>query len=69
MRMKQQNINNNINTTNAQHHNHQQHNPMEELLMEMRLHVSNLQDKLHVANSAVNKGQNVYGKIGLMKEV
>jgi hypothetical protein len=45
------------------------HNPMDQILTEMRQHVSSLQDKLQLANSTVNKGQNVNEKIASMKEV
>ncbi|KAL3112794.1 hypothetical protein niasHT_019768 [Heterodera trifolii] len=41
---------------------------MDKILSDMRQHISNLQDKLHVANSAVSKGQIVNEKITLMKE-
>lgn len=47
----------------------QNNNPMDQLLADMCKHVANLQEKLNVANSAVNKGQCINEKITQMKEV
>uniref|UniRef100_A0A914HZF1 Uncharacterized protein n=1 Tax=Globodera rostochiensis TaxID=31243 RepID=A0A914HZF1_GLORO len=41
---------------------------MDKILSDMRQHISNLQDKLQLANSAVNNGQIVNERITLMKE-
>lgn len=42
---------------------------IDQILNDVRQHISNLQDKLQVANTAANKGQVINEKITLMKEV
>lgn len=42
---------------------------VDNILHEMRQHVSGLQDKLSVAGTAVSKSQTVNEKIAIMKEV
>jgi hypothetical protein len=48
--------------------NGQSYDPVDDVLNDMRDHVSNLQDKLTFAGNAIGQSQGVNEKIAIMKE-